>query len=242
MKIIVKKNYEDMSKAAAEFMAAVMKEKNDCVLGLATGGTPVGMYKDLINMYNEGKVDFSKVTCINLDEYIGLNGEHSQSYRYFMNKNLFDHVNVDKSRTFVPNGMAEDIEKECKAYDERIENIGGIDIQLLGIGPNGHIGFNEPNEYLTTATHLTSLKESTIEANARFFDNEDEVPRQAITMGLGGIMKAKKILLIASGKNKAEVLAALSSGKITTKIPATLLQVHPDVTVIVDEDAASLIK
>lgn len=242
MKILVEKNYEAMSKKAAEEMAEVVKEKNDCVLGLATGGTPVAMYKELIKMYQNGKLDFSKVSSINLDEYRGISGEHPQSYRYFMNTNLFNHINIDKSKTFVPNGLAEDAEKECEEYDNKIEELGGIDIQLLGIGPNGHIGFNEPDEYLHTKTHLTQLKDTTIEANARFFDNINDVPKEALTMGLGGIMKAKKILLIASGKNKAEVIKALASGKITTQIPATLLQVHPNVTVIVDEDAASLIK
>lgn len=242
MKILVEKNYEAMSKKAAEEMADVVKGKNDCVLGLATGGTPVAMYKELIKMYENGELDFSKVSSINLDEYRGISGDHPQSYRYFMNTNLFNHINIDKSKTFVPNGLAEDAEKECEQYDNKIEELGGIDIQLLGIGPNGHIGFNEPDEYLNTKTHLTQLKDTTIEANARFFDNINDVPKEALTMGLGGIMKAKKILLIASGKNKAEVIKALASGKITTQIPATLLQVHPNVTVIVDEDAASLIK
>lgn len=242
MRILVEKNYEAMSKRAAQEMAETIKGKNECVLGLATGGTPVAMYKELIKMYEDGELDFSKVSSINLDEYRGLSGDHPQSYRYFMNTNLFNHINIDKSKTFVPNGLAEDAEKECENYDKKIEELGGIDIQLLGIGPNGHIGFNEPDNYLNTNTHLTKLEETTIEANARFFDNIDEVPREALTMGLGGIMKAKKILLIASGKNKAEVIEALASGKITTQIPATLLQVHPNVTVIVDEDAASLIK
>lgn len=242
MRIIIEKDYEAMSKRAAEEMATVIKEKSNCVLGLATGGTPVAMYKELIKMYNEGKLDFSKVLSINLDEYRGLSGDHPQSYRYFMNTNLFNHININKENTFVPNGMAEDAESECKAYDHRIKQVGGIDIQLLGIGPNGHVGFNEPDECLDMNTHVTSLKKSTIEANARFFESIDEVPKEALTMGLGGIMKAKKILLIASGKNKAQVIAKLASGKITTKVPATLLQVHPDVTIIVDEEAASLIK
>lgn len=242
MRIIVEKNYEAMSKRAAEEIAKVVNDKPNCVLGLATGSTPEGLYKELISLNKEEKVDFSKVTSVNLDEYVGLPGEHSQSYRYFMNTNLFNHINIDKSRTFVPNGLAQDIEEECKRYDERINELGGIDIQLLGIGNNGHIGFNEPSEFLYMGTHLTGLAESTIEANSRFFDSMDEVPKKAITMGLGGIMKAKKILLIANGEKKAEIIAKLVEGKISTQVPASILQVHHDVTIIVDEAAASLIK
>ncbi|WP_333962397.1 glucosamine-6-phosphate deaminase [Clostridium perfringens] len=242
MRLIVTKNYEEMSKVAAKEMAEDIKRNPEIVLGLATGGTPVGMYKELIRMYNEGELDFSKVTSINLDEYVGLSGDHDQSYRYFMNTNLFDHINIDKNNTFVPNGLAENIEKECMAYDARIQDMGGIDLQLLGLGANGHIGFNEPGEALSVGTHLTDLKESTIEANARFFDSIDDVPRKAITMGLGGIMKAKKIMVIASGEGKAEVVKAMMSGKITTEIPATMLQMHRDVVLIVDEDSAKLLK
>ena len=242
MRLIVTKNYEEMSKVAAKEMAEDIKRNPEIVLGLATGGTPVGMYKELIRMYNEGELDFSKVTSINLDEYVGLAGDHDQSYRYFMNTNLFDHINIDKNNTFVPNGLAENVEEECMAYDSRIQDMGGIDLQLLGLGANGHIGFNEPGEALSVGTHLTDLKESTIEANARFFDSIDDVPREAITMGLGGIMKAKKIMVIASGEGKAEVVKAMMSGKITTEIPATMLQMHRDVILIVDEDAAKLLK
>lgn len=242
MRLIVTKNYEEMSKVAAKEMAEDIKRNPEIVLGLATGGTPVGMYKELIRMYNEGELDFSKVTSINLDEYVGLSGDHDQSYRYFMNTNLFDHINIDKNNTFVPNGLAENVEEECMVYDSRIQDMGGIDLQLLGLGANGHIGFNEPGEALSVGTHLTDLKESTIEANARFFDSIDDVPRKAITMGLGGIMKAKKIMVIASGEGKAEVVKAMMSGKITTEIPATMLQMHRDVVLIVDEDAAKLLK
>lgn len=242
MRVIIAKNYEDMSKKAAEFMAEFVNAKPNCVLGLATGGTPVAMYKELIKMNKEGKVDFSKATSINLDEYKGLSGEHDQSYRYFMNTNLFNHINIDKSKTFVPNGLAQDVDKECKEYDKRIESFGGIDLQLLGIGNNGHIAFNEPNEFLHMGTHLTRLTENTIEANSRFFESKEEVPTEALTMGLGGIMKAKKILLIASGESKAEIISKLLEGKITTNVPATLLQVHPDVTLIIDEAAAALLK
>lgn len=242
MRLIVTKSYDEMSKVAANEMAESIKANPEIVLGLATGGTPVSMYKELIRMYNEGELDFSKVTSINLDEYVGLSGDHDQSYRYFMNTNLFDHINIDKNKTFVPNGLAKDVEEECKAYDARIQDMGGIDIQLLGLGANGHIGFNEPGEELSVGTHLTDLKESTIEANARFFDSIDNVPRKAITMGLGGIMKAKNIMVIASGEGKAEVVKAMMSGKITTEIPATMLQMHRNVVLIVDEAAAKLLK
>lgn len=242
MRLIITKNYEEMSKVAAGEMAKDIRNNPKIILGLATGGTPIGMYKELIRMYNEEGLDFSKVTSINLDEYVGLEGEHDQSYRYFMNKNLFDHINIDKENTFVPNGLAKNIEEECTLYDSRIQNIGGIDLQLLGLGSNGHIGFNEPGESLSVGTHLTDLKESTIEANARFFDSIDSVPKKAITMGLGGIMKAKKIIVIASGEGKAKVIKEMMSGKITTEVPATMLQMHRDVLLIVDEEAAKLLK
>lgn len=242
MKLIVTKNYEELSKIAAEEFAKVVIEKPTAVLGLATGGSPVGMYKELIAKCKNNELDFSKCTSINLDEYIGLNPEHEQSYRNFMNTNLFNHVNINKDRTFVPNGLAQNLEEECKNYDNKIEELGGIDVQLLGIGNNGHIAFNEPGDELSAGTHIISLTESTIEANARFFDSIDEVPRKALTMGLGGIMKAKKIILIASGEGKAEAIKGLFSGKITTENPATMLQMHRDVVVIVDEEAAKLIK
>lgn len=242
MRLIVTKNYEELSKIAAEEFAKVVIEKPTAVLGLATGGSPVGMYKELIAKCKNNELDFSKCTSINLDEYIGLNPEHEQSYRNFMNTNLFNHVNINKDRTFVPNGLAQNLEEECKNYDNKIEELGGIDVQLLGIGNNGHIAFNEPGDELSAGTHIISLTESTIEANARFFDSIDEVPRKALTMGLGGIMKAKKIILIASGEGKAEAIKGLFSGKITTENPATMLQMHRDVVVIVDEAAAKLIK
>ena len=242
MKVIIAKDYEEMSRLAAEEIAKAIEVKPNSILGLATGGSPVGMYKELIKMNKENKVDFSKVTTVNLDEYVGLSGDHPQSYRYFMNENLFNHVNIDKSRTFVPNGLAEDIAEEGKNYDKRIEELGGTDLQLLGIGNNGHIAFNEPDSELVAGTHLTGLTENTIEANARFFDSIDEVPKTAVTMGLGQIMKAKKILLIASGESKAEAIKGLLSGKITTSNPSTMLQMHRDVVVIIDEDAAKLVK
>lgn len=241
MKLIVVNNYEELSKVAAKEFSKIIKEKENVVLGLATGGSPVGMYKELIRMYEQKELNFSKTTTVNLDEYIGLNPEHNQSYRYFMNNNLFNHINIDKSNTFVPNGLAEDLEAQCKEYDQKIAELGGIDIQLLGVGNNGHIAFNEPNNELSSGTHIISLTDNTIEANARFFDNIDDVPRKAITMGVGGIMKAKKIILIASGESKAEAIKGIFSGKITTANPATMLQMHRDVTVIVDEAAAKLI-
>ena len=241
MKLIVVNNYEELSKVAAKEFSKIIKEKENVVLGLATGGSPVGMYKELIRMYEQKELNFSKITTVNLDEYIGLNPEHNQSYRYFMNNNLFNHINIDKSNTFVPNGLAEDLEAQCKEYDQKIAELGGIDIQLLGVGNNGHIAFNEPNNELSSGTHIISLTDNTIEANARFFDNIDDVPRKAITMGVGGIMKAKKIILIASGESKAEAIKGIFSGKITTANPATMLQMHRDVTIIVDEAAAKLI-
>ncbi|MBY0754795.1 glucosamine-6-phosphate deaminase [Clostridium sardiniense] len=242
MKLVVVKGYEEMSKVAAEVMGKVINEKPDAVLGLATGGTPIGMYKELINMNKAGKVDFNKITTVNLDEYIGLAGTHEQSYRYFMNKNLFDHINIDKEKTYVPNGLAENIEEEGKAYDKKIDELGGTDIQLLGVGNNGHVAFNEPDKALIAGTHLTGLTESTIEANSRFFDSMEEVPKTAITMGLGQIMKSKKILLIASGEGKAEAMKELFSRKITTECPVTMLNMHRDVTVIIDEAAAKFVK
>lgn len=242
MKICRAKDYQELSRKAANIIAAQVIMKPDCVLGLATGSSPIGTYKELIARYELGDLDFSQVSSINLDEYKGLSPENDQSYRYFMNTNLFNHVNINKDRTFVPNGLAQNLEEECKNYDNKIEELGGIDVQLLGIGNNGHIAFNEPGDELSAGTHIISLTESTIEANARFFDSIDEVPRKALTMGLGGIMKAKKIILIASGEGKAEAIKGLFSGKITTENPATMLQMHRDVVVIVDEAAAKLIK
>jgi glucosamine-6-phosphate deaminase len=242
MRVIVAKNYDELSDLAARQIGELVNEKPAAVLGLATGSTPEGMYKRLVELYNEGIVDFSKTLSFNLDEYKGLKGEHPQSYRYFMNTNLFNYINIDKSNTYVPDGTAENIEEECLSYDERITAAGGIDLQVLGIGNNGHIGFNEPSDFLYMGTHLTDLTEDTINANSRFFDSKDEVPTQAITMGLGGIMKAKRIMLLASGEKKAPIISKLVDGKISTKIPASILQVHPDVIVIVDEAAASLLK
>ncbi|MFL0270181.1 glucosamine-6-phosphate deaminase [Candidatus Clostridium radicumherbarum] len=239
MELIIAKNYEEMSKIAAKEIAKLVYVKPDAILGLATGSTPEGVYKELIELNKESRIDFSKVTSFNLDEYKGLSGDHPQSYRYFMDTKLFNHINIDKANTHVLSGVTKHIEKECEEYDAAIEAAGGIDLQLLGIGGNGHIGFNEPSDYLNMNTHLTKLTKDTIEANSRFFNKIDEVPTEAITMGLGSIMKAKKIILLASGEKKAEIIAKLVQEKISTKIPASLLQVHPDVLVIVDQAAAS---
>ncbi|MBS5949558.1 MAG: glucosamine-6-phosphate deaminase [Clostridium sp.] len=241
MRIIITKNYEELSKVAANEMAETIKNNPKAILGLATGGSPIGMYKELIRMNKEGEIDFSTITTVNLDEYVGLSGEHTQSYRYFMNDNLFNHINIDKKNTYVPNGLAENIEEECKNYDAKIADLGGTDVQLLGIGNNGHIAFNEPDQELVAGTHLTGLTEDTIKANARFFDSIDEVPKTALTMGLGGIMKSKKIIVIASGEGKAEAVKAMVNGKISTNMPASMLQMHRDVVVIIDEAAAKLL-
>ena len=236
------KDYKDMSRKAANIISAQVIMKPNAVLGLATGSTPVGAYEQLVEWYNKGDIDFSQVTSVNLDEYKGLSGDNDQSYRYFMNTNLFDHVNIDKNRTYVPNGLEEDSDKACADYNEIIRSVGGIDIQLLGIGGNGHIGFNEPGEAFEKETHCVDLTESTIKANARFFESMDEVPKQAYTMGIKSIMAAKKILLVATGSAKADALYKSLYGPITPNVPASILQLHQDVTVVADEDALSLIK
>ncbi len=232
MKIIRTKNYEEMSFEAAKIMAAQMVLKPQSVLGLATGSTPIGMYEQLVKWNKEGKLDFSQIRSVNLDEYCGLDGENDQSYRYFMNHHLFNHVNIDINNTHVPNGKAVDTKAECERYDALIESLGGTDIQVLGIGPDGHIGFNEPDAVFTKSTHRVELDPSTVEANARFFASIDDVPRFALTMGMGGIMSAKKILLMANGTKKKEILEKALFGPITPEIPASILQLHPDVTVI----------
>ncbi len=236
MKFIKTDSYEKLSQIAANIIFAQVIGKENSVLGLATGSSPVGTYKKLIELCKKGDLDFSAVTSINLDEYAGLDGESDQSYRYFMNKNLFESININLDKTFVPNGKAADLEAECKAYDERIEAFGGIDLQLLGIGLDGHIGFNEPDSCFTKETHVVELDESTIKANARFFESEADVPRKAVTMGMGGIMGAKKVLLIANGANKKEILEKAFYGPITPEVPASILQLHPDVTVIFSEN------
>ena len=242
MKIYETKDYQEMSRRAANILSAQVILKPDCVLGLATGSTPVGAYEQLVEWYNKGDIDFSQVTSVNLDEYKGLSGDNDQSYRYFMNTNLFDHVNIDKARTYVPNGLEEDSEKACADYNEIIRSVGGIDMQLLGIGGNGHIGFNEPGAAFEKETHCVDLTESTIKANARFFETMDDVPKQAYTMGIKNIMTAKKILLVATGEAKAEALYKSLYGPITPNVPASILQLHPDVTVVADEGALKLIR
>lgn len=237
MRVIVCDNYEQMSMEGAKIFAAQITLKPNSILGLATGGTPVGLYKNLIKMNKAGEIDFKDVTTFNLDEYYPLSPENPQSYRYFMNEQLFNHINIDKSRTFVPNGMAEDPAAAGKEYDAMVEAAGGVDVQLLGIGQNGHIAFNEPDENLIAGTHLTGLTESTIQANSRFFNDISEVPTKAITMGIGSIMKAKKIVLLANGASKRDAVKALLDDKITTNNPATLLKVHPDFILICDMEA-----
>lgn len=242
MRIYKAKDYDDMSRKAANIISAQVIMKPDCVLGLATGSTPVGMYKYLVEWYNKGDLDFSQVTTVNLDEYRGLTRENDQSYYYFMNENLFSHVNIDKSRTFLPNGVAEDVEKACRDYNEIIHSVGGVDLQLLGIGHNGHIGFNEPGTTFEKETHCVDLTERTIKANMRFFASEADVPRQAYTMGIKTIMSAHKILLIASGEEKAEAVKEAFFGPITPAVPGSILQLHNDVVVVADEAALSKVE
>ena len=241
MVIYKAKNYQDMSRKAANIISAQIIMKPNCVLGLATGSSPVGTYKQLIEWYEKGDLDFSQVTSVNLDEYKGLSPENDQSYRYFMNTNLFDHVNINKTRTFIPNGLEPDSQKACNDYNQIIQKEGPIDLQLLGLGHNGHIGFNEPGEAFEKETHCVDLTESTIEANKRFFESEDDVPRQAYTMGIKNIMQAKKILVVVSGADKADILKEVLYGPITPEVPSSILQLHNDVTIVADEAALSKI-
>ncbi|MEY8535865.1 glucosamine-6-phosphate deaminase [Blautia pseudococcoides] len=242
MKIYRTKDYDEMSKKAAHIIAAQIVLKPDCVLGLATGSTPVGTYKNLVEWYKSGDLDFSTLSSCNLDEYRGLSPENDQSYRYFMNTNLFDHVNIRKDHTFVPDGQEADSNKACQMYEQIIQDLGGIDLQLLGLGHNGHIGFNEPAEEFPKTTHCVDLTESTIQANKRFFEKESDVPRQAYTMGIGTIMSAKKILVVVSGEDKAEILNKIINGPVTPQVPASILQLHPDVTIVADNAALSHVK
>ena len=237
MKIIRCATYEEMSAEAARLIEEQIAEKKNCVLGLATGSTPEGMYAELCRDYKAGKVDFSEVTTVNLDEYCGLPAEHDQSYRYFMNVNLFDHVNLDPARTFLPNGNAEDLEAEAVRYEKMVADMGYADLQILGVGRNGHIGFNEPAESLFTDTHVTALTKDTIRANSRFFPSVNDVPKRALTMGVGTIMAARKIVVLASGEGKRPALAALLGDMVDTLYPITLLKLHPNVTLICDDAA-----
>ena len=239
MQIYRAKDYEDMSKKAANIIASQVVLKPDCVLGLATGSTPIGAYKNLVEKYEQGDLDFSQVTTVNLDEYKGLPRENDQSYYYFMHDNLFDHVNVKPENTHLPDGTKEDANEECARYEELIRSLGGQDLQLLGLGHNGHIGFNEPDTVFEKTTHCVDLQESTIEANKRFFASADDVPKQAYTMGIGTIMQAKKILVVVSGEDKADTVAKAFFGPVTPKVPASILQFHKDVILVADEAALS---
>ena len=241
MRIIQAGDYNDMSRKAAAIPAAQITLKPDCVLGLATGSTPVGAYEKLVEWYRNGSLDFSGVSSVNLDEYRGIGKENPQSYYYFMHQHLFDKVNIRPENTRVPDGTEPDAEKECRAYEEHIRSLGGIDLQLLGLGHNGHIGFNEPAATFAKVTHCVDLAESTIEANKRFFASADEVPRQAYTMGIGTIMHAKKILVVVSGEDKAEIVAKAFFGEVTPEVPASILQMHQDVTLVADTAALSRI-
>lgn len=239
MKILKTANYEEMSRKAANIIAAQVIMKPDSVLGLATGSTPIGTYKHLIEKYNNGDLSFSETTSVNLDEYKGLPKENDQSYDYFMHHNLFDHVNFKAS--YLPDGTKENGEEECRRYEALIRSLGGVDLQLLGLGHNGHIGFNEPSEIFEKETHCVDLQERTIEANKRFFASIDEVPRQAYTMGIQTIMQARKILIVVSGEDKAETVRDAFFGPVTPKVPASILQLHPDVILVADEAALSKI-
>ncbi len=232
MKIIEAKNYEDLSRKVANIISAQVILNPKCVLGLATGSTPVGTYKQLVEWYDKGDIDFSATTSVNLDEYCGLAGDNEQSYRYFMDHNLFNHINIKKENTYVPNGLATNYEEECVRYDALISDLGGVDLQLLGIGTNGHIGFNEPDNEFEKMTHVVELGESTIEANSRFFETLDDVPKSALTMGIKAIMQAKKILLVANGSKKESILKEALYGPITPHVPASVLQLHSDLTVV----------
>ena len=241
MRILVCENYDEMSKKAAQMILSQITLKPNSVLGLATGSTPIGMYGNLVKMYQSGVLDFSEVQTYNLDEYYGLPESNDQSYHYFMNEHLFKHVNILKENIHIPNGMASDIEAECANYDAAIANSEGIDIQVLGIGNNAHIGFNEPTILFEKGTHVVELDESTREANARFFNSLEEVPKQAITMGTGSIFKSRKIMLLASGAGKAKAIYDTVHGKVRPEVPASILQFHSDIVLILDAEAASLL-
>ena len=242
MRIIVCENYEEVSKKAAQMILSQVTLKPNSVLGLATGSTPIGMYENLVSLNKKGDIDFSEVRTFNLDEYYKLPKENDQSYHYFMYKNLFDHININPENIHIPNGMTDDVDAECERYDELIKEAGGVDIQVLGIGNNAHIGFNEPTKNFEKGTHLVQLEDSTIEANSRFFDNIEDVPKKAITMGVGSIFKSRKIMLIATGENKAEAIYNTVYGKVVPEVPASILQFHSDIVLILDKEAAKLLK
>ena len=237
MKVIIAKDHAEASRLGADIIENIVRAKPDCTLGLATGSTPIGTYKQLVEWYEKGDIDFSETKTVNLDEYCGLTAENVNSYHYFMKDNLFSHINIDMENTHVPDGSADDIEKECTRCDKLIDSLGGQDLQLLGLGHNGHIGFNEPSDSFPTGTHKVKLTENTIEANSRLFDNIDEVPRYAITMGVRNILTARHILLVVSGADKADALRKTLYGPVTPQVPASILQLHPHVTVVADEAA-----
>lgn len=241
MRIIIAKDYEELSKKAANLLASQITLKPNSVLGLATGSTPVGAYRELVKIYQEDHINFSEVTTFNLDEYYGLDKSNPQSYHYFMIEHLFGHVNINPMNINIPNGRAINVQQECIDYENKIKQAGGIDLQLLGIGRNGHIGFNEPDVKFEAETHLVTLDEDTIEANSRFFASPEEVPRKAFSMGIKTIMHSRKIILMASGEEKAETIFSMINGKITPELPASVLQLHPDVVVLLDEKAAALL-
>ena len=239
MRIYVERDYDAMSRRAAAIIAAQVTAKPDCVLGLATGSSPVGAYRQLVQWYNQGDLSFKEVRSVNLDEYYGLAPDHDQSYRYFMQTNLFDHVDIKPGNTYVPDGLARDPGLEGERYEKLVAELGYADLQLLGLGRNGHIGFNEPSDHFPVTTHLVDLTQSTIEANARFFASEADVPRQALSMGVGTIMRARKILVVASGDDKADAVYKAFCGLVAPELPASILQMHPDVTLVGDESALS---
>ena len=242
MKIYQEKDYDALSRRAANLISAEVIRKPDCVLGLATGSTPVGTYRHLSAWNQKGDFSFKDVRTVNLDEYLGLPPTHDQSYRYFMQENLFDKIDIPFEHTHVPDGMAADPEQECRRYDELVRSLGYADLQLLGLGRNGHIGFNEPGDCFRKETHVVELTQNTIEANARFFENEAAVPKKAITMGIGCIMAARRVLLVASGANKAEAVYRTVCGPITPQCPASILQLHNDVVIVGDEEALSMVR
>lgn len=238
MKIYCEQDYEKMSMRAADIIAERVKNKPDCVLGLATGSTPVGTYRQLVRMFRAGELDFSKTKTVNLDEYVGLAASNKQSYRYFMQENLFNHINIDPKNTFVPDGT-NDPQEECVRYNRVLGGFGRIDIQVLGLGHNGHIGFNEPGDVFVKDTHVVELQRSTIEANSRFFSADENVPLKAITMGIRAIMQAKVVLMIVSGESKADIVKTAFTGSVTPKVPASILQIHPNLILVGDKEALS---
>lgn len=241
MRVIRAKDYRDASRKAANIISAQVILKPESVLGLATGSSPIGIYQQLIKWYEKGDVDFSGVKAVNLDEYVGLSAEHDQSYAYFMRHNFFDHINIDPRNTNIPNGLDPDAQRECKRYDDLLHSLGGVDLQLLGLGGNGHIGFNEPGNEFIKGTHCVELTQGTIDANARFFENESLVPRKAYTMGILDIMQAHRVVMIVSGENKAQAVLDSFCGPVTPKVQASILQLHPDFTLVADEAAMSLV-